>query len=309
MNLWLLVVALGCRAPDADPDEEDTSSATTDTTDTEAPPHDSGEYLADDMSEPPEVDLEALGVELSGIFGELWTYNSVEVFELYDELLLRHQDPSCPELVERETGSYWNRSCTTASGATFDGYLSRTFTGTGENITASGAVINTPEGSLNMSGDYSYTRQTSEGTGSWRYRIDAVTTWDGEWREDSWLEQGRDSRLSMEGSKSPTGTVQTLIDGRLLGLDGAVEALVFNGGSVIHENGGCPDEPSGELTVLVDGRWVDLFFDGPTELLDEVDPKACDGCATAWALGYYLGEVCVDLSELKAWIATDEPPF
>lgn len=318
MSAWLLLIAVGCQAPDAEDSSttEDTTSAATDTSDSSdtaqgdtAPPVDSGEYLAEDQDVPPEVDLEALGTAATAIFSDLWRYNAAEVFELYDELVLRFGEEDCPRLNERTTSVYWNGSCTSAAGATFDGYLSRTITEGGENFTAA-ALIDTPDGTLSLSGDYFYARQESGATGNWRFRIDGPTTWDGGWPKESWLGEGADSRLSMEGLKNPTGSVQSTVSGRLLGLTGAVEAVVFSDeGAIIHEGGGCPQEISGAVTLLVDGIWVDVFFDGPLEVMDKVDPESCDGCGDAWARGYHLGEVCIDPSGLMSWVAAGEAPF
>ena len=61
----------------------------------------------------------------------------------------------------------------------------------------------------------------------------------------------------------------------------------------------CTAEAGGTVSLYsADVGWVDVLFDGRASATDPIDVTLCDGCGAAWSAGDYLGQVCVDFSEL-----------
>jgi hypothetical protein len=308
----ILLALLACGAPKV-PDQagEDTAVAGGDTDappgdtdggeDTDPPPEDTGVYIYDDDASPPDVDLEDVANELNAALSEIWIYNTVPAFRAYDSLLAR-ADSRCPEFTSGGTAQYWSDNCTTSAGVAFDGYISNYGSDRGGGMQGS-ATIKTPEGyTFRLTGEITYNASSSETQGTWSSTIDGTVAWDGEEGQGTWLDgTGPGSKMNLYAHTDPYEGSEVLLSGGVVEMEGAVEALVFLGESALYEDGLCPQELSGDVSALVNGIWIDLFFDGPATLDGEIDADLCDGCGEAWAEGYLLGEICLDFGVLFDW--------
>ncbi len=316
--------------PDSDPSgttDAGTSDPTTDAGTTDAgdpepevvdPPE--GDYLDDTVDEEvPELDAAALTTAGNLALAEAVSVNGGPAVAAYFEAL-GDSDAACPVWNVSDGTPFWFDSCTTDSGAYFDGYGyhyeyvgesdgSNTWTGFAINTLA---TITTADGHVfEGAGAAGYlTGVDAGGNDVWYSYVQPGFSYDGAAAEGTWLDDGLDPNMTWYALRVPaSGGVAATLNGSAKVSDGPLAALVFNDILLLDEllGSSCPEEPHGSLSVLDnDGHWIDVYFDGPEWEGPETPPELCDGCGAAWYRGTFLGEACFDFSPLAD---SDNFPF
>ncbi len=237
------------------------------------------------------------------------------VIAAYNEAIASVGD-DCPLWTSDGTTPYWVGGCSTADGATFDGYGTRlVYEGfadgdvvwDGEAVNGVGA-IETAAGHTFIAGGLAQRLAGVQSDGALVFysALNAGFAYDGPASTGTWLADGLSPELVTYALlDDTTGGRALYLTGRVEVPDGPVRAVVFEELLLIDAalGGACPQEPSGGLSVLgVDG-WYDLTFHGPQlESGEDVDASRCDGCGTAWHKGVAIGEACIDFSSMTDWI-------
>lgn len=319
------LLAVACAA---DKSDDDGASATTDNTttdpgttgETEVVEDNTGDYVTpDDGSGLPELDAEALQVAIEDAVADLISVNGGPAINAYFEAIAG-MDASCPTWTYDGDVPVWFDTCTSSNGTTFDGYGyqyqyidesdgTNTWNGWAIN-TASTVTLPSGEVFRGAGGAGFLQGVTNDGLDVWYSYVQPGYSYDGPAADDTWLSAGIDPEVSWYAYRMPTGEgVAAALTGTAEVDDGgAVSAMVFSDLLLIDEAfGSCAIEPAGGMSVLDrEGHWIDLFFDGPQWEGTPTPEDLCDGCGSAWYLGEYLGEVCIDWSPLSDW---DAYPF
>jgi hypothetical protein len=224
----------------------------------------------------------------------------------------------CPYEYVTPDGNYWFDSCSTESGASYDGYVfaygatgvSDPYSGLSTDYWAAfgGAVVSDAQDNvLEISGAVTeyHAYGVSDGIDLDVYFVDLSGTfrWDGPEARDTWLEGGGyDPDLTWQRTAlSQLGVGGVYLAGGFAGLDGDW-AVAFDENEVGHELLGytCERELSGTVSVRApSGEWYDVRFDGATVGV-EVPASDCDGCGEAFSGGTSVGRVCVDVAGMLA---------
>jgi hypothetical protein len=222
----------------------------------------------------------------------------------------------CPYEYVTPDGNYWFDSCSTESGASYDGYVFA-YEAVGEPdpygsgmltdywSAFGGAVVTDSAGNvLELSGAiteyHSYGDSGGIWVDAWYVDLSGTFRWDGPEARGTWLEDGYDPDLSWQRTAAAElGAGGVYLTGGYSGLPGGW-AVAFDENQVGHELLGypCTEEPTGTVSVRApDGAWYDVRFDGWL-YGEEGSPAACDGCGRAFLAGDELGRVCVSVDTL-----------
>ncbi len=280
-------------------------------------------YIFDpgDPPEPTEA-LDAVEGALQSAFDLALLANAGAVRTAYDEVLAYSND-QCPYYYATEAGSYWLDSCSSDSGAFFDGYvfsadLAQTQPQTGFLIetwyVSGGAAMMDPSGNLLEVGGTAVVQNTSGFVGpkgdipfvQYASQLQGSFAWDGASAEGTFLGEGLDPDLGLQLQDFAGFGRTALVSGGFGGFDGGW-AVAFDENTLFTESLGssCSGELSGTVAVRSPlGEWYDVRFDGPTSENDVVAPADCDGCGTAYFQGEEVGLVCADPEALLSWGGT-----
>lgn len=235
------------------------------------------------------------------------------------EAAMDESDGDCPTYYSTSDGDYWYDSCDSDDGARFDGYLaSTTYDGSvgADGVAWTGfviqgvAAIETADGRRFVAnGGAGRLSAEQDGLNQFYTVVDGDFSWDGDEAEGTWLADGPMPAFTLYAWDAPgVGARAMVLQGSASGFTGEVETVVFDGVALATESAGfpCEIEPSGTLSFRdADGSWVDLLWDMPydttTSTLGEMDEADCDGCASTWAEGEYIGQTCLDWSGLLDW--------
>jgi hypothetical protein len=230
----------------------------------------------------------------------------------------------CPALLTQDYGAlkvwFWQGACTSSDGHIYAGQgalltwtdlVNEVGTFSGRRIQMSGRIT-APDGTwIEGAGIAQHFDGGSEQVAAASHAIS------GSWRsggprapDSAWLDGSRNPSLEVvRWTYLPTGGDNVTVRGGLAfpatGVappwDDAITAISFEEFTVRAREAGasCPREPGGAVALRgVDGAWVDVIFDGPTDASAETDPTLCDGCGLAWHRATELGAVCVDARPL-----------
>ena len=306
---WILLCSVACGTP---PDTPESPDGTADD-DAWAPEERDDPYID------PEDDRSALTLDpaavAAGVEAALWAVRSVHgqtVVDAYTEVMAG-TDADCPAWGNQNGLVFWQDACTSEVGTTFDGYgyLSHyedfpdgdiVWNGLGASLVASvtrsdGASLVGAGSALQLLG------VNSAGADVFYSYLDEGFSYDGPAAAGTWLSGQGSPQLQTYAFSYPDGGKLLFATGRLQAETGPLLAVAFEELLLFNDTlGPCPAEPSGGVSVLLEGGWIDLTFNGPTfGTLEGFDASGCDGCGTAWHKGSALGEVCPDFSPLLSW--------
>lgn len=303
-----------CTDPPADkPATADTGDALPDID----APEDDGPYLDDPVEEtPPDLDAETLAAAVEAVLPLVIGAHAGHLRDAYEEVL-EGESAGCPTWTVSEDGvPYWFDSCTSDAGTRFDGYayslLSEDledgeivwngwqFFGVATIERADGAVFEAAGEAGVLLGTQTDGAQVTYTYMAEGFRYDAPSVSAG------WLgEAGSPEVVAYTVHYPESGANLVSLQARVSVDEGPVSAVVFDELQLGNAEAGspCPEEPSGLVSVRsADGTWFELYFDGvPFDRWGDTEVIDCDGCATAWAKGIEIGEVCVDTSVLTDW--------
>lgn len=266
----------------------------------------------------PDVSTEDMQDALDAAIVALHGLDAGPVLDAY-AAAMSYADDDCPTWYSNAEGDYWYDSCDSDDGAHFDGYLgTATYDGTDTGdgtawtgFTISGVATVETEDGRRFVANGAAGRLSAEADGLYQYYtvVDGSFSWDGEEANGSWLDEGPVPAFTLYAWDAPsTGARAMVLQGSVSGFDGQASTVVFDGVVIANALAGfpCEIEPSGTLSFRdPEGRWYDLLWDLPydteTSTLGEMDEADCDGCASTWTNGEYLGETCLDWSGLMAW--------
>ena len=223
------------------------------------------------------------------------------------------QDDNCPTWATDGESTYWFATCTSEDGTSFEGFgavLDYADVPPEDGVTYEGTFLNTistiqtPSGEIFTGGGQAFdvTGSNSDGYEFSYFGANEGYSWTGEASADTWMENP--TVLDFVAFTQKSGDFRTAeISGSISGLE-SVEAVVFEGlfglNAALPE--GCSAEPYGNIAVLdKDGNWFDLELSGMNQEGELEASVGCDGCATAWFLGYPLFDVCPNLEEMYDW--------
>jgi hypothetical protein len=314
---WLAGLGLSVAAC-ADPPADEPAPADTgaDLPDIDAP-EDDGPYLDDPEEEsPPELDAATLAAAVEAVLPLVIGAHGGHIRDAYEEVL-EGESGGCPTwAVSEDDVPYWFDACISETGTRFDGYayslLSEDlqdgdtlwggwqFFGIATIERSDGAVFEAPGQAGVLEGT-----QADGGRITYTY-MDEGFRFDGPSATAGWLGPAGSPELAAYTVHYPeTGGNLVSLEARVSVDEGPVSAVVFDDIQLGNAAAGspCPDEPSGLISVRsADGTWFELYFDGvPFDRWEDGEVSECDGCATAWAKGMEVGEVCIDTSILTAW--------
>lgn len=277
-------------------------------------------YLADPpVIPPPTLDGARLSAALDRLVPQLLTTHAGPLLAAYDGMMAHAEGP-CPDVEGGEDGAEWYDRCTTAGGASFDGYGFRGEVWeddgeTSDHIHAMYGVASIAGGGRSLTlGGYASTLEgttvPAEPEPGWTGEAHFYTHLSGSFRSDdpaltgTFLDSGGDLRWEWWIARYFAD------DARLVSLSGdrplddpdlsavAVTDLFYLSESL----GGCGLEPGGQLSFRgLDGLWYDLVLHGPTDWGEAIDTARCDGCGDLWYEGAILGEACADWRPLWDW--------
>jgi hypothetical protein len=285
----------------------------------DAPFHPSAYEYEPQQTDPADLDLEVLAEELSLRIGELDRYSAASLLESYEQAI-EAGDPYCPNSYENDGNSFWYASCSSSSGALFNGYM---FYNQYEQADIFGDGGTWDATLLNGSADIvdpSGAKAHWGGTGYYAEGVSAegadtfFTQINGSFKDD----MAQEGSLLSEGF-SPSfmqyALVRTLENQAGFSLDirgyyasGTIAlpgpnifALFLDEVSIYDEAAGfpCAEEPHGRMEIrTAEGYWLDLEFDVDEnwQLTGE-----CDGCGMLSGPDGLLGEICIDTSPMLDW--------
>ena len=227
------------------------------------------------------------------------------------------RDDACPTVQSFGTSTVYNGSCTTTSGATWDGqgtyyeFSEMLLTGsshlyTGQEIFASTEVV-TADGEtwkgIGKAKSWHGVPNDEDTDPRWFSWVEGDFLWEGD--PDTWVSQGLSLDLKLTLTRvADSGDQSVELKGAVGGVGDAGESVYFDELRLFAQALGsdCEQEPEGIVSVrAADGGWYELSFDGDSDPNDDMVEGTCDGCGAASYRGEALGEVCVDWSVLYAW--------
>ncbi len=281
-------------------------------------------YVVVDTAEvtQPALTAEAVQAAVEAAIDAVLAVDPNDIADAYEGIWALRDDGDCPyyypEYLELYDQYIWSDSCTSAAGATFDGYAyysayhdyvgsyytyDRYFYVYGSPVEMTG-----PDGQqLVGSGTaymydidywaYGYRATATQLQGAWR--------WEGAQYADSWLGKGVSIDLTLYTTQyDGGGATYTSVNGSLSDIDDTITAVNFDSVYLMNAATGttCDQEPGGTIRVRdAEGSWYDVTFDGPAYSGAPSFPAACDGCAEVWWRGELLGSACPDTAALVGW--------
>jgi hypothetical protein len=280
-------------------------------------PEDDGPYLGESEDpEPPELDADAVAAAVESVLPTVIGAHAGHIRSAYAEAL-SGQSEGCPTWTQSAEGvPYWFDTCTADGGTRFEGYaydLVSEDLADGE-IVWDGwqfyglATITGPDGAtFEATGSAGVlTGLQSDGALVTYTYMDEGFRYDGPAADAAWLGAAGSPEVQAYTLHQPTTGGNLVSLQARASLDaGPITAVVFEDVQAGNAAAGapCPAEPAGLISVRAeDGTWFELYFDGvPFDQWGTTEPTDCDGCASVWAKGSEVGEVCLDPSVLTDW--------
>jgi hypothetical protein len=273
----------------------------------------SGPYIADAPSiNPPDTSDATLSAGIAEALSAIMGFDFAPIETGYTAAMAG-LDADCPTWSSDGDTTFWFANCTSEDGTTFEGFGAAVdyadvppengvaYQGTFLNTVS---TIQTPTGETFTGGGQAFDVSGSNGEGYElrNFGVSEGYSWTGNASMGTWMKDP--TVLDFVAFTQQSGDFRTLeISGSISGLE-SVEAVVFDGllGLNAPLPEGCTAEPSGNISVLDQaGNWFDLEFNGMNTEGELETGAGCDGCATAWFLGYPLFEVCPNLDEIYDW--------
>ena len=277
-------------------------------------------YISEETEfDKPAFDADAVADALNDALLSLRDLNGGPLADAYDAAMAGADD-DCPTVYSGADGDYWYDTCTSDDGSSFDGYAALTeldnyaYSEGGTAWTGFSlyglASIKTPDGRAFVANGSAARLVADHGAWAEYYTVvDGTFSWDGDEADGTWLSEGPLPAFTMYAYDVPSSAARVItLTGSVSGFEGLASTVVFQDLALATETSGfpCALEPSGTLSYRdQDGRWVDLLWDLPydtaTGELGDMDPADCDGCASTWVDGEYLGQTCLDWPALLEW--------
>lgn len=256
-------------------------------------------------TEPPAVDLAALGAALDAAIGKVTTLEPRAAFDAYSEVMAYRTATCPPPYGWGSTTTYygtvdvWYATCATADGASFNGSAQLLDAKYGDDhdyvsLYATGSVL-TPDGATWAADGLWVDSEVRIGAAWDRHlSLSGANTYDGPAAEGTWLAEALRCELEIDLSGTDGEARTVAVSGELSGLAGDVDTVAF-ADVALDRDAGCA-EPAGTISVRTPaGDWYDLAFVG------DGTPEGCDGCAPASWRGLALGEVCARFEPWTTW--------
>lgn len=259
--------------------------------------------LPDDGAPAP-LDAAALSDGLQHLIDHLAVLDPLIHHDAYTAVFWGYADPEggCPTMGIHNGQDLWRDDCTTAGGATFNGF--------NLNIRAGGWVdgplrvltydwvtghstITAPDGTYFQSfGDVDLrVSDHVDGYRLWDGFIFGDFVWDDPSAAGTWVQQPTSHEVYFAFERHAEHRAARL-SGGLTQLEGPVLAATFAELSVTNAAGACAAEPNGALELRdTAGLWYTVAL----------GDDACDGCAEVLLDGVVVGVACADWSPLTTW--------
>ncbi len=295
------LVLLACGADEAPP------PAAPSFTDPEAP------WLGAEVEDPVDLDLDRVTEAIEAAFAALDELDPGPLLAIHDRLLA-DGDAGCPSFYTASEGfTYWLDDCVATSGARFAGFgvaeetpgvtLDDGLLGTTTTVGGSGSLVGADGTTLEMNGFLQLTTAALPGVDFETLVISGSLATDAAEATGTWLGAPWEPELTRVTYDLPGGRVRTatgVIEDLEIG--GARLPVVLQDVLIAEATTGlsdCSDEPTGVISVRLDGDWVDVLFD-PVDTGSGIvtEPGACDGCGEAWSGVTPLGRACPDVAAL-----------
>lgn len=239
----------------------------------------------------------ALQAQLQAAVDRSLTINGAVLQEAYDDAMSM-SERACPA-GGQDPGAFWVDSCTTRTGADFDGYA---YAVQGDPQPGTYEAYWYVQGEATIS-DPSGNELILAGYGGWGVYEGSGTTWISHYaygtfgsdlpgHHGTWLAGGDSVDFSAQvGHQSLTGAKSVYLEGSFGSLLGdqarAVDFIGVELGAMVDP--ACTDGPRGSIWLrTVDADWVEVLFD-------------CDPCGVALLGSEDLGDVCADFSGWTRW--------
>ncbi|MEM6927121.1 MAG: hypothetical protein AAF602_09345 [Myxococcota bacterium] len=277
-------------------------------TDPEAP------WLGAEPDDGVSIDLAVVTGAIETAYAALDQIDPDPLLTVYDAALA-DSAPGCPAFYTAEDGfGYWLDDCEAPSGARFEGFgvgqvdtdvpFDQDLFGTTTTIGGSGTMVAADGTTLTMNGFVQLSEASSPGLTFESLVVSGTFSTDAPGAGGTWLAQGWEPEVTVVRYELPGGGRVRTATGVLEGLsvDGSVVPVVLQDVAVAEEAtnlSDCADEPTGVVSVRIDGDWVDVIFD-PVAIDGGIatEPGLCDGCGEAWSGVTSLGPVCPDVGAL-----------
>ncbi|MEN0062528.1 MAG: hypothetical protein AAGA48_10295 [Myxococcota bacterium] len=266
-------------------------------------------WLGPDAAAPTDIEVSRVEASIELAFEALDELDPTPLVTAYSAVMAAG-DTSCPSFFTADEGfDYWLDTCESPSGASFDGFgvldvtegvpVDFGLVGTTTTIGGSGSVVGPDGAGLDMNGFLQVTAAADASTSLSNLTISGSFATDHAAANGTWLEQGWEPEVSqLRLVVTGVGEVR-VINGVIenLDLDGQRFPVVLQNVAIADVATGftdCGIEPTGVISVRLDGDWVDVIFD-PIQTDDGIltPSDVCDGCGEAWSGTQSLGPVCV----------------
>ncbi|MEO0606500.1 MAG: hypothetical protein AAF211_34050, partial [Myxococcota bacterium] len=260
------------------------------------------------------VDLDVVNQAIETAYAALDQIDPAPLLAIYDAMLADSAS-GCPAFFTAEDGfEYWLDDCEAPSGASFEGFgvgqvdtdvpFDQDLLGTTTTIGGSGTMVAADGTTLTMNGFVQLSAASSPGLIFESLVVSGTFSTDASGAGGTWLAEGWEPEVTVVRYELPGGGRVRTATGVLEGLSvgGTAVPVVLQDVAAAEETTGlsdCAVEPTGVVSVRLDGDWVDVIFD-PVAIDGSIvtEPGLCDGCGGAWSGVTSLGPVCPDVAAL-----------